>query len=80
MSMLSDVIRERFYALAEKYSYRRQDFRLEPGRIEDQDHAVTVETATATFIPTGKVRPYKIHRDSSWSFLFETDLQRGAFL
>jgi hypothetical protein len=79
MSMLSDAIVAHIYAQIEEHGYSKTDFALKPGPMEEHEGEMT-ELVTATYVRTGKVRPYLISRNSVWTFLLETDLRRGAFL
>lgn len=73
---------EDFRASLKKHRFKEEDFELEEGNIEGpKDGTIGPITGilTVTYKPTGISRQYSTGHMSQWPYLFDTDLQRGAF-
>lgn len=72
-----------YSASVKKHKFQESDFELDEGEIAgppDGTVGPMVGTVTITFKPTGISRQYATGHGSSWPYMFETDLARGAFV
>ena len=82
-TLLHDDELEDAWTSVKQHGYKQSDFEFVESDITGPPADGTVGpitgTVTVTHKPTGKSKQYSTGQGSSWPYLFDTDLHRGAF-